>query len=226
MKIALVVPGGVDRSGRERVIPALLSLIARLSQRHQVHVYAVRQYDQACCYPLLGATVTNLGQPQRGRGVPGRTLLWRHRALVRALRADGPFDVVHAFWAAVPGWLATTAARQLKIPSLLSLAGGELVALPDIGYGGQLHWQSRLLTARALRQATCVTAASSFMAALAASHGVATRIVPLGAEPCAGATVAAPSSSSSSLMRSLYPGRFAVSIAMILAPTPCMRSPA
>jgi glycosyltransferase involved in cell wall biosynthesis len=38
MKIALVVPGGVDRSGEYRVIPALLALIARLSLQHEIHV--------------------------------------------------------------------------------------------------------------------------------------------------------------------------------------------
>jgi hypothetical protein len=36
MRIALVVPGGVDRSGENRVIPVLLALISRLSVHHDV----------------------------------------------------------------------------------------------------------------------------------------------------------------------------------------------
>ena len=35
MRIALIIPDGVDPSGRERVIPALLSLIKRLARRHE-----------------------------------------------------------------------------------------------------------------------------------------------------------------------------------------------
>jgi hypothetical protein len=33
MKVVVVVPGGFDRSGRERVIPALLWLVERLARR-------------------------------------------------------------------------------------------------------------------------------------------------------------------------------------------------
>jgi hypothetical protein len=44
MRIALVVPGGVDRSGRERVIPILLWLIERLARRHTVHAFVLRHY--------------------------------------------------------------------------------------------------------------------------------------------------------------------------------------
>jgi hypothetical protein len=47
MRIALVVPGGVDRSARERVIPALLWLIERLARRESMgHVARwARRYD-------------------------------------------------------------------------------------------------------------------------------------------------------------------------------------
>ena len=40
MKLALVVPGGVDRTGEFRVIPVLLALIERLARTHEVHVFA------------------------------------------------------------------------------------------------------------------------------------------------------------------------------------------
>ena len=43
VKIALIVPGGVDRSGEYRIIPALLALISRLARQHDVHVFALRQ---------------------------------------------------------------------------------------------------------------------------------------------------------------------------------------
>ena len=62
MRIALVVPGGVDRSGRQRVVPALLWLVERLARRHEVLVVALEQEPKPACYPLLGAQVVNLGR--------------------------------------------------------------------------------------------------------------------------------------------------------------------
>ena len=43
MRIALLVPGGVDRTGEHRVIPAVIALIERLSARHDVLVFALTQ---------------------------------------------------------------------------------------------------------------------------------------------------------------------------------------
>src|SRR5215813_8817052 len=81
MRIAIVVTGGVDRSGRERVIPALISFIERQARRHEVVVYALRYHERPCTYPLVGATVHDLGRP--------RGLRRQYGALVRALGRDG-----------------------------------------------------------------------------------------------------------------------------------------
>src|SRR5450759_4611939 len=162
MRLAIVVPGGVDRSGRERVIPALLWLIERLAARHETHVFALAQEPRPGDWTLRGAALHNLGFAARARW-PGEALFAAGRRLAHGLAAHGPFDVVHAFWANNPAFLATRAARALGIPAVVSLAGGELVALPDIGYGGQLHLKERLKTAWALRRAAHVTAASAPM---------------------------------------------------------------
>src|SRR6266699_2673690 len=137
MRIAMVVPGGVDRSGRERVIPVLLALIERLARRHQVLVVALQQQRERCRYPLLGATVINLGEVEgRGRVFRWINRLWR---MIGALRSEGGggFDVIHGFWARGPGSLAVAAGSVLGVPVVISIGGGELVWLPDIGYGGQ-----------------------------------------------------------------------------------------
>ena len=47
MRIALVVPGGVDRTGEYRVIPAIIALLRRLSRLHDVQVFALHQEEQA-----------------------------------------------------------------------------------------------------------------------------------------------------------------------------------
>lgn len=179
VRLALVVPGGVDRSGTERVIPALLWLIERLAARHETHVFALSQEAEAAEWTLLGASVHNLGLAARSRW-PGEALFSAGRRLRRGLSAHGPFDVVHAFWANNPGFLATREARSLGVPSVVSLAGGELTALPDIGYGGQLHLRERVKTARTLRRAVRVTAASGPMVDAVRARGVEAVLVPLG----------------------------------------------
>ncbi len=78
------------------------------------------------------------------------------------------FDVLHGLWADEPGFLAVSAGRLLGVPAVVSLLGGELVALPEIGYGGQLSRSNRWLTGQALRHAHAVTTGSELLREIAA----------------------------------------------------------
>jgi glycosyltransferase involved in cell wall biosynthesis len=179
MRIALVIAGGVDRSGHQRVIPALLWLIERLARRHFVHVFVLRHYEHACTYPLLGSTVHDLGRPTGPRGLQSARQLPR---LVRALRAAGPFDVVHGYWATPSGLLTAIAGRWLRIPTLVTFDSGELVCLRSIDYGLQCsrrgRWTVRLTAALASRIHVC----SEYMEQLARAAGLDTVRIPLGVD--------------------------------------------
>ncbi len=177
----MVVPGGVDRSGRRRVIPALLWLVERLARRHALHVFALSQEEEPCDYPLLGAAIHNLGMPSRS-GWTGQALLRTGRRLFRGIAQHGPFDVVHAFWANTPGFLAALAAQRTGAPLVVSLGGGELVGFPDIAYGSQLLLRERLKVRWTMRSAARVTVASGPMEDLARRHGVVPAVVPLGVD--------------------------------------------
>ena len=174
MRIALVVAGGVDRSGRDKVIPALVWLVERLARRHDVAVYALRYHDRPCSYPLRGATVHDLGRP--------RGFLQQHSRLLAALGRDGPFDVVHGYWALPAGIVAATAARRIGVPSIVTLDSGEFAAIPDIAYGNQLRWRQRAAVAAALKLASRTTVCSGYMEQLARRHGIAPAVIPLGVD--------------------------------------------
>jgi glycosyltransferase involved in cell wall biosynthesis len=174
MRIALVVTGGVDRSGRERVIPALLSFIERLAEGQAVTVYALRHHPEPCAYPLLGATVRDLGRP------PG--LAAQCRALVRALRQDGPYDIFHGMWAVPSGLLASVAGRWLRTPAVVTLDSGEFVRLPAVGYGLQRRRRDRFAVKATLRLATRVTVCTDYMARLSRAHGVEPLVAPMGVD--------------------------------------------
>src|SRR4029077_573114 len=173
MRVALVVPGGVDRSGEYRIIPALVALIGRLSRRHDVQVFALRQEAQPCDWQLGGAHIHNIG-----------FRLTRTRAIraIRAMHGVSQFDLVHAIWSGSCGLVAVAAGALLRIPSLVHVAGGELVALPEIGYGGRLTWRGRVREQITLRMASAVTAASAPTIAALAVLGVGAPRVPLGVD--------------------------------------------
>jgi glycosyltransferase involved in cell wall biosynthesis len=163
MKILMIVPGGFDPSGRERVIPALLWLAEQISSRHELHVCVAPGAGAPRCYSLAGATIHDLGRVSGG--APGLRMarLWRRLAdLLAELGRDAPIDVVHGFWAGTSGVLAGLAARRAGAPAVLSIGGGELVWLPQLGYGGRGSWRSRAQAALALRLAGAVTAGSRY----------------------------------------------------------------
>lgn len=176
MKIAVVVPGGVDRSGEVRVVPALLALLERLALRHEVHVFALRQEPHPARWMLRGACVHNIG------GGCGPAHLVRAVWAVRQEHQRRAFDLVQAIWAGSAGVVAVAAARGLGLPCAVHVAGGELAALADIGYGGRLGWRGRLREAWVLRHADRLTAASTPVLAQIAALGHAAQRLPLGVD--------------------------------------------
>ena len=184
MRIGLVVTGGVDRSGRERVMPSVLWLIERLARRHDVHVFVLHNYRDPCDYPLLGAAIHDVGCVDRPRAL--RQLLVRRRlaAAIGAVAATGPFDVLHAYFG-MPGVIATAVGRAMSLPVVVTLDSGELVGFDDIHYGLQRRWIDRRAIARALRAAARVTVTTDSMkrSASTVAGDVRVDVVPLGVDP-------------------------------------------
>lgn len=168
MRIALLVPG-FSAGESDWCIPALRDLVTELSKKDEVRVVALRYPYGRAEYDLFGAGVVALGGAT-GRGASSVRLWQRALSLLASEHRDRPFDLVHAFWAGETGMVAAVAGRALRIPSVVSLAGGELVGLRDIGYGGRLAPTERAKTWLALRLATRVTAGSRSLLTLAAQH--------------------------------------------------------
>ncbi len=174
MRIGLVVPGGVDRGGQHRVIPAVLWLIERLARSHDVQVIVPRQENEPGVWDLLGARVHNIGVgSNRWRLGAVGTLLRLHR--------QKPFDVFHALWARGPGEVALAAAELCRRPLLVHVNGGELVGLPDVDFGTRRAWV-RSLARFVLRRADVVTVPSDAMRELVLGAGVSAKRVPMGVD--------------------------------------------
>lgn len=176
MKIGLVVAGGFDRSGRHRVTPVLLSLVGALARRHDVHVFVLDYYDDACTYRLQGATIRDLGRP---RGLPGIRRFEMRGRLADALRRNGRVDVLHSHQG-MSGIVAARVARAAGIPLVATIDSGELVRHDDIDYGLQRRFIDRRAIRHLLASARALTVATDFMKRLAERHGIRPLVVPLG----------------------------------------------
>jgi glycosyltransferase involved in cell wall biosynthesis len=158
-----------------------LWLIERLASRHEVLVVALNQYERPCQYHLLGAKVVNLG---RLPGPINELKLVPRLAQMRQAIQEGGFrpDIIHAFGAGNCGVLATLLGRWWRLPAIVSIWSGELVWLPQVAYGWQGSWRTRLPVWLALRLAAEVTAGSRYALAPLAGRG---RWLPLGVDTTA-----------------------------------------
>jgi glycosyltransferase involved in cell wall biosynthesis len=173
MKIGIVLPGGVDRGGEERVIPTFLALIERLARVHEVHVFVFHQEPRPAWWLLRGAHIHNIGE--------GWTR-WRSVLAIRREHRVAPFDVLQALFSGSCGQVVAVASMLLGVPYAVHIAGGELVALDDIGYGGRRRLRSRLSESVVLRRAGLVTAASEPILASLRALGINGERIPLGVD--------------------------------------------
>jgi glycosyltransferase involved in cell wall biosynthesis len=171
LRIAMMLPGGVDRSGVDRVIPSRLWLIERLARRHDLHVFATAQETDPGDWKLLGAKVHNVGT---ARGTARRLLrVFGHE------HRRAKFDVVHAFF----GWAGMHAALvgwRHRVPVAFHASGGEFVCLGDIDYGMRCTWRGRIGLRVAIAGAQHVTVASEPMQRLASGLSISSHRVPIG----------------------------------------------
>jgi glycosyltransferase involved in cell wall biosynthesis len=171
MKLAILLHGGVDRSGEQRVIPAFVWLIERLARHHELHVYSYNQEIDPAEWDLFGARVHNVGN------TPG----WRRRLFAAFDREHkrAPFELIHGIfsWAAI--YAALLGARY-RLPVLYHAEGGDLVRLADIGFGARCTARGRLAQRAAIRGATRVSVPSVYMQRLASELAVDAELVPVG----------------------------------------------
>jgi glycosyltransferase involved in cell wall biosynthesis len=177
MRLAFVLRGGLHPSGRIEVIPAYLGLLAALATRHEVHAFVLQHLPAPQSYDLRGIHVHDFGRPTASLG---RTRLAQYRALVGAMRAHGPFEVVHGIWGDPAGLLAAMAGRSLGVPSVVTCDSGEFVSVPEAGYGMQRTARGQLTMAAVAHLATRLHVCTHAAAAQAARLGCQTTTWPIG----------------------------------------------
>lgn len=162
-----MITPGFSSSPADWCIPAVRTLVKALAAAgHDVEVFALRYPEPARRYELEGVTVTAIGGGA-ARGRRRLALLGRGVRDVVASDRARRFDVLHALWAHEPAMVALAAGKVRRLPVAVSLLGGELVGLREIGYGDQLGAAGRWMVAAAMRSAPLVTCPSRYMEDLA-----------------------------------------------------------
>lgn len=176
MNLLIVVPGGVHHSGEINVIPALCSLLGRLSCQHRVLVIALNQTDTLCEYQLQGCSVISLPK------VRIKKILSSTSICVNRLKHYGfKPDIVHSFWLGQTTLLAAILSKHYRSRLVTSIAGGEPVDMPDIGYGGSQKLMNRVINRLGLSMSHTITCGSEFIQALSIKKwNIKPELIPLG----------------------------------------------
>lgn len=181
MRIGLIVPG-FSASEDDWCIPALLNSVEILTQDHDVHVFTLRYPHHTEPYQVYGATVHPLNGQQR-RGWTRLRLVGQCLQAIQRENRQQPFDILHGLWAEEPGLIAVLAGWRHNIPAVVSVMGGELVGLPEIGYGYQLSRFMRWLIDYTLKSADSITVGSDLLAGRVPSiYQTKTHRIPLGVD--------------------------------------------
>ncbi|MFL5401784.1 MAG: glycosyltransferase, partial [Gemmatimonadales bacterium] len=81
----------------------------------------------------------------------------QHRAILAEAREKGA-DIIHAHWAIPTGPAAVMAARKLRVPSVITMHGGDVYVNPEQGYDFPTRWYVRPALRWTLRHAGALTA--------------------------------------------------------------------
>jgi hypothetical protein len=167
MKIGLLVPG-FSAHERDWCIPSYVDCVRGLAAHADVHVFTLRWPERGGEYHAFGALVHAMdGRKRLGLRV---FQLWaRTLSAIAAEHRRAPFTALHATFADEPALVASWASRWLGIPLVVSVTGGELVAIPEIGYGLQCLPGRRQLVLASLRRASAVTVGSEYLRQIAAA---------------------------------------------------------
>jgi glycosyltransferase involved in cell wall biosynthesis len=170
VRVALILPGfSSDES--DWCTPALLDYVRALSKQIDVEVFTLRYPHRRDTYRIGNAIVHSLGGAQR-HGLHSLALWASATRAISGRHRRAPFDLLHAFWAHEQSWVGLFCARWLRVPLVVSVAGGELSNVPPVAYGLQRFTVHAWLIRQGLHSADCATAGSGYVQAIARGLGL------------------------------------------------------
>lgn len=178
-RIAILVPGGI---GKDDNIPSLLDLICRLGELYDINIYS---FSRLTLHPSLNSNLCRVSFPPK---VIGENSLFKSIYffwLIRRDNAQKKFSVVHGFWVMYQGIVAVLAGKLLRLPTMVSLLGGDAVYLPAIRYGNMRNSVYRKLIHWCIGEADRVTVLTNFQQRTMNANGIVYKrlsVIPFGVD--------------------------------------------
>ena len=146
--LAIIIPGGIGTGKNNIGVPVLNGLVKIIAGQFDLTVFQL--YTSNADYKAEGFELVEVSRS---------TFLW----VFRKHHREKKFVAVHGFWAVPTGFLAVVVGKLFGIKSVVSVLGGDAVALPDIGYGRLHRPLLRWLTLLTLRKATHINALTQYL---------------------------------------------------------------
>jgi glycosyltransferase involved in cell wall biosynthesis len=171
MNIGILIPG-FSADEHDWCIPVYLDLVRELAKNYHVRVFPIRYPHTTFPYEVYGALVFPFDGGSYTSGIRRWQMLWGVEQNIKGHHQVLRFDVLHAIWADETGYIANRIGRQIGVPTVVSVAGGELVGFPEIKYGLQLGRVTSWLVYQSVKHATQLVAPSLYSAEML--HGYMT----------------------------------------------------
>jgi glycosyltransferase involved in cell wall biosynthesis len=125
--IAIIIHGGIGTGKDNLGVPVLERLVRLLSRDFEITVFSLFEVNRD--YRPAGFELVDVSH--RASPIRFAKLLLKVRQRHKRKR----FRVIHGFWAIPCGIFAVILAKILNVKSIVSILGGDAVALPEINYG-------------------------------------------------------------------------------------------
>jgi glycosyltransferase involved in cell wall biosynthesis len=144
---------------------AILNLAKELSLHNEIELvifsfyYPVNKPE----YYFLTSKVYSFAESESISKIEKLKLWKRCRNRFKEEHSRKPFDLIHSIWSGESGYVASRLSRELNIPFIANICGGELAELPKIHYGSRTKFWQRMFVDTAFERAHKIIAGSNYI---------------------------------------------------------------
>jgi glycosyltransferase involved in cell wall biosynthesis len=174
-RVAMIIPGGIGTGHNNIGIPVLERMIGLLALEFDVTVFQLFKRNPG--YRVDGFELIDVYSSQPWLRALKLFFVFRRMHRLRK------FEVVHGFWILPNGFLAVVLGKIFRLKSIVSILGGDAIALPEINYGQLIRPLYRRVSFWTLTKADEVTALTRYLVHNLQSTGMKPReihIIPWG----------------------------------------------
>jgi len=168
-RIAMIIPGGIGTGSNNIGIPVLERMIRLLAVDFEVTVFQLFKRNKG--YQVEGFELIDVYSSRPW--LRALKLFFAFRRVHRLRK----FEVVHGFWILPNGFLAVLLGKIFGLKSVVSILGGDAIALPEINYGQLIRPFYRRVSFWTLTHADEVTALTRYLVHNLQSMGMRPRMI-------------------------------------------------